>query len=68
MTMRGTGIISRWCDRGYGFATRTGARDIFVHVKDLPEGFKELEVGQRISFIEAPDREGKMRAADVQLI
>ena len=63
------GIISNWnADRGFGFVRRDdGREDVFVHCKDLPNGRDSLEAGTPISFIIAPGRDGRRRAADVRL-
>jgi CspA family cold shock protein len=37
--------------RGYGFITREGAEDVFVHHTAIQgEGFKNLDEGQRVEF------------------
>ena len=37
--------------KGYGFISREGADDVFVHYSDIQtEGFKTLDEGQRVEF------------------
>jgi CspA family cold shock protein len=52
MSDRETGIV-KWfnASKGYGFISREGADDVFVHHSAiLMEGFKTLEEGQRVEF------------------
>ena len=53
------GIVKWFSDeKGYGFITREGDRDLFVHHSsiDMP-GFKTLSEGDRVSFeVEDSDR------------
>lgn len=53
-------------EKGFGFATREGAPDVFVHVNNLPEGVDDLKPGQKISFNEETTRKG-VRATSVRL-
>lgn len=62
------GKVARWvCDRGFGFIDGDSGQSVFCHVSDLPEGMDELEPGTRVTYVLAPGRDGKMRAADVRL-
>ena len=52
MAVRETGIV-KWfnASKGYGFISREGAEDVFVHHSAiLMEGFKTLDEGQRVEF------------------
>jgi len=52
MSERITGIV-KWFDasRGYGFVTRDGGADVFVHQSAIQaEGYRSLAEGQRIEF------------------
>ena len=45
-------------DKGYGFIAVDGGRDVFVHFSAIQmDGYRSLEVGQRVEFdIEQSDR------------
>ncbi|HET6772099.1 MAG TPA: cold shock domain-containing protein [Acidimicrobiales bacterium] len=45
-------------DRGFGFISRRGGSDVFVHVSALA-GNQVLETGQRVRFELAPGRRGQ---------
>ena len=52
MSERITGTV-KWFDagRGYGFVTRDGGTDVFVHQSAIQaEGYRSLVEGQRIEF------------------
>jgi CspA family cold shock protein len=52
MADRETGTV-KWFDasKGYGFISREGADDVFVHHSAiLMPGFRNLEEGQRVEF------------------
>ena len=52
MSDRETGTV-KWfnASKGYGFISREGADDVFVHhTAILMEGFKTLDEGQRVEF------------------
>jgi superfamily II DNA/RNA helicase/cold shock CspA family protein len=51
-------------DRGFGFISRRGGSDVFVHVSALA-GNQALEAGQRVRFELAPGRRGQ-QARNVQ--
>jgi CspA family cold shock protein len=66
--IRQTGKIKTWNEeRGFGFASREGARDIFIHATALPSGLRELAVGTPITFVAVPGRGGGEQAADVRI-
>ena len=46
-------------EKGYGFISREGARDIFVHYSNITgEGYRSLEEGQAVEFDVAQGRKG----------
>jgi CspA family cold shock protein len=52
MSEREIGTV-KWfnASKGYGFISREGADDVFVHYSAIQaEGFKTLEEGQRVEF------------------
>ena len=52
MSERITGTV-KWFDagKGYGFVTRDGGADVFVHQSAIQaEGYRSLAEGQRVEF------------------
>ena len=52
MSEREVGVV-KWfnASKGYGFISREGKDDVFVHYSALQtEGFKTLDEGQRVEF------------------
>ena len=52
MSDRITGTV-KWFngDKGYGFLSREGGPDVFVHFSAIQgEGFRNLQEGQRVEF------------------
>jgi CspA family cold shock protein len=46
-------------EKGYGFISREGEKDIFVHYSNIQgNGYRTLEEGQRVEFDVAPGRKG----------
>jgi CspA family cold shock protein len=46
-------------ERGFGFISREGGDDVFVHVSNIQgEGFKTLADGQAVEFEVGPGRKG----------
>ncbi len=46
-------------DKGYGFISRDGEADVFVHHTNIVgTGYKTLEVGQEVEFDIAPGNKG----------
>ena len=55
MSERVTGTV-KWFDtkKGFGFLTREGEKDVFVHYSAIQgEGYKKLEDGRRVRFCRA---------------
>jgi cold shock protein len=67
MSERETGVV-KWFNaaKGYGFISREGKEDIFVHFSAIKEdGFKKLVEGQKVEFgVEQTDK--GLAAADVK--
>ena len=54
--------------KGYGFLTREGGPDVFVHFSAIQgEGFKNLEEGQKVEFAVEQGPKGP-QASNVTLI
>jgi cold shock protein len=69
MSERMSGTV-KWFNgaKGYGFITREGGPDVFVHFSAIRgDGFRNLEEGQRVEFTIEQDRKG-LRAADVVVL
>lgn len=46
-------------EKGYGFISRDGEDDVFVHFSNISgEGYKSLEEGQTVEFEVGPGRKG----------
>jgi CspA family cold shock protein len=65
-----TGIIE-WFNpkKGLGFIKRDdGKKDIFVHYSDIQmEGFRTLEKGDKVSFVEDNTFKDRLKAGKVKL-
>ncbi|ARU54723.1 MAG: cold-shock protein [Pseudomonadales bacterium] len=60
MSEKLTGTV-KWFNesKGYGFITRDGGRDLFVHFSSIQtDGFKTLKEGQKVAFIEGVGQKG----------
>lgn len=55
-------------EKGYGFISREGAADVFVHYSNIEgSGYRSLEEGQAVEFDVAPGRKGE-EAQNVKVI
>ena len=55
-------------EKGYGFISRDGADDVFVHYSNITgSGYRSLEEGQQVEFEVGPGRKGE-EAKDVRVI
>ena len=55
-------------EKGYGFISREGGDDVFVHFSAIQaDGYKTLEDGKRVEFDVQPGRKGE-EAANVRVI
>jgi CspA family cold shock protein len=47
-------------EKGYGFISRDGAEDVFVHFSNIEgSGFRSLEAGQTVEFEVGAGRKGE---------
>ena len=55
-------------EKGYGFISREGGDDVFVHFSNIQgSGYKSLDEGQQVEFDVAPGRKGE-EAQNVRVI
>lgn len=55
-------------EKGFGFISRAGADDVFVHHSNIQgTGYKSLDEGQNVEFDVAPGRKGE-EAQNVRVI
>ena len=55
-------------EKGYGFISREGAEDVFVHYSNIAgDGYKSLDEGQTVEFDVAAGRKGD-EAQNVRLV
>lgn len=63
------GTVKWWSDaKGYGFCRIDGEEvDLFIHFSQVQkEGYKSLQDGERIRFVVADGREGRLQANNVR--
>jgi CspA family cold shock protein len=47
-------------EKGFGFISRDQGDDVFVHYSNIDsQGYRSLEVGQKVEFDVAPGRKGE---------
>jgi CspA family cold shock protein len=62
------GTIKRLTDKGFGFISTGGEKDLFFHSSGLDGvSFDQLQVGQRVSFTEGRGEKGP-RAENVKVL
>ena len=55
-------------EKGYGFISREGGKDVFVHYSNIQgNGYKTLEEGQRVEFDVGAGRKGE-EAQNVRVV
>ncbi|MBM3673130.1 MAG: cold-shock protein [Actinobacteria bacterium] len=55
-------------EKGYGFISREGADDVFVHFSSIQgDGYRTLDEGQTVEFDVAPGRKGE-EAQNVRVV
>ena len=55
-------------EKGFGFITREGGKDVFVHFSNIAgTGYKSLNEGDRVEFEIVPGRKGD-EASNVRVI
>lgn len=55
-------------EKGYGFISREGGEDVFVHFSNIQgSGYKTLVDGQKVEFDVAPGRKGE-EAQNVRVV
>ena len=55
-------------EKGYGFISREGEDDVFVHFSNIQgSGYKTLDEGQAVEFDVAPGRKGE-EAQNVRVV
>ena len=53
------GTIKRITDRGFGFISTGGPKDLFFHMSAVEDArFEDLKEGQRVSFTEGMGKKG----------
>ena len=64
-----TGVVKFFdAQKGYGFISREGGEDVFVHYSNIAgAGYRSLEQGQQVEFEIGPGRKGD-EAQNVRVI
>ncbi len=56
-------------EKGYGFISREGGDDLFVHFSEIQmDGYKTLDEGQLVEFEVTTGQNGKLQASNVRKI
>ncbi|RMF12900.1 MAG: cold-shock protein [Gammaproteobacteria bacterium] len=69
MSEKMTGTV-KWFNesKGYGFITREGGSDLFVHFSNIQgSGFRTLQEGQKVTFTEGQGQKGP-QAENVEVL
>ncbi|MDH5630485.1 MAG: cold shock and DUF1294 domain-containing protein [Gammaproteobacteria bacterium] len=67
--MRFDGFISKWDDdKGFGFITLTGDRQVFVHISSFGRLAKRPEIGLQVSCEITKDDQGRPNATKVSIV
>jgi CspA family cold shock protein len=68
-TALATGTVKFFnAEKGYGFISREGADDVFVHYSNIQgSGYRSLDEGQTVEFDVAPGRKGE-EAQNVRVV
>ena len=69
MSSKQTGTV-KWfnTEKGYGFALNESGEDVFIHYRSIQqEGFKDLQEGQQIAFVQVKSEKG-WQAAEVEVL
>lgn len=62
------GVIKKLDDRGFGFITAEGMKDIFFHANDCTDGnFMDMKEGDTVSFEKGESEKGP-KAINVKLV
>jgi CspA family cold shock protein len=65
-----TGTV-KWfnADKGYGFISVEGGKDVFVHNSGIAgEGYRSLQDGAQVQFDLVDGKNGKTKAANVRIL
>ena len=56
-------------EKGFGFISREGADDVFVHYSNIQgDGYRSLDEGQRVEYELVAGRNGKSSAENLKLV
>ena len=63
--------VTKWFNpkKGFGFITDPEGNDVYVHYTQIQkEGFKELVVGQKVTFEKGVDLQGRPSANNIEIV